>query len=51
MVEDLVLPAGNAARLLGESGWDQTALIAKAAGRLPLTERALTMEKRSEVES
>ncbi len=37
VVEDLVLPAGNAAQLLSESGWDQTALIAKATGRLPLT--------------
>jgi hypothetical protein len=37
VAEDLVLPDGNAAQLLSESGWDQTALIAKAAGRLPLT--------------
>ena len=37
VVEDLVLPAGNAAQLLSESGWDQIALIAKATGRLPLT--------------
>jgi uncharacterized protein (TIGR03083 family) len=36
VVEDLVLPDGNAAQLLSESGWDQTALIAKATGRLPL---------------
>ncbi len=36
-VEDLVLPAGTAAQLQGESGWDQATLIAKATGRLPLT--------------
>jgi uncharacterized protein (TIGR03083 family) len=37
VVEDLVLPAGTAAQLQGESGWDQATLIAKATGRLPLT--------------
>jgi uncharacterized protein (TIGR03083 family) len=37
VVDDLVLPAGAAARLRGESGWDQPTLIAKATGRLPVS--------------
>jgi uncharacterized protein (TIGR03083 family) len=37
VVEDLTLPAGAAARLRDESGWDQPTLIAKATGRFPLS--------------
>jgi hypothetical protein len=37
VVEDLILPAGSAAVLLAESGWDQVTLIAAATGRRPLT--------------
>jgi hypothetical protein len=44
VVEELMLPATAAARLLDESGWDHATLIAKATGRLRLTpaETALT---------
>jgi uncharacterized protein (TIGR03083 family) len=46
VTEDLVLPAGTAARLLEESGWDQATLIAKATGRLPLTAADSTLIER-----
>lgn len=38
VVEDLMLPAGTAAAVLAESGWDHATLIAKATGRRPVTE-------------
>jgi hypothetical protein len=47
VVEDLILPAGTAAGLRAESGWDRATLIAKATGRLPLTEAdAALLERR-----
>jgi uncharacterized protein (TIGR03083 family) len=46
VVEDLVLPAGNAAQLLDETGWDQVTLIAKATGRAPLTAAEATLIER-----
>lgn len=38
VVEDLLLPAGTRVSLLDESGWSHATLIAKATGRLPLSE-------------
>jgi uncharacterized protein (TIGR03083 family) len=38
VVEELILPGGTAPRLRGEAGWDHRTLIAKATGRLPLSE-------------
>jgi hypothetical protein len=46
VVEELMLPAGAAARLLDESGWDHATLIAKATGRLPLTPAETTLIER-----
>jgi uncharacterized protein (TIGR03083 family) len=37
VIEDLILPAGTAPRVLDEAGWDHPTLIAKATGRLPLS--------------
>ena len=37
LVADVLLPAAEAARLRGETGWDLTTMIAKVTGRLPLT--------------
>ena len=42
----LFLPAGALYRLLNESGWDQLTLIAKATGRLPLTQAETTLTER-----
>jgi uncharacterized protein (TIGR03083 family) len=46
VVTQLFLPAGALSRLLGESGWDQLTLIAKATGRLPLTQAEATLTER-----
>ena len=46
VAEDLVLPAGTTAQLLGESGWDHITLIARATGRLSLTAAETTMIER-----
>jgi uncharacterized protein (TIGR03083 family) len=46
VVEELMMPAGSAARLLDESGWDHATLIAKATGRLPLTSAETTLIER-----
>ena len=46
VVTQLLLPAGTLSRLLGESGWDQLTLIAKATGRLPLTQAEATLTER-----
>jgi hypothetical protein len=37
VTEGLLLPAGTAARLRAETGWDQAAAIAGLTGRRPLT--------------
>jgi len=46
VVEELMLPAGAAARLLDECDWDHVTLIAKATGRLPLSPADIALIER-----
>jgi hypothetical protein len=46
VVAQLFLPAGALSRLLDESGWDRLTLIAKATGRLPVTQAEATLTGR-----
>jgi uncharacterized protein (TIGR03083 family) len=46
VVEGVLLPAGTTAGVMDETGWDHTILIAKAAGRLPLTAAEATIVER-----
>jgi len=46
VVAQLFLRVGALSRLLDDSGWDQLTLIAKATGRLPLTQAEATLTER-----